>query len=107
MKIGATTSFASSLRPERRPLERRTLVPIILESGQWISAEDWGGMPDMENPTHQVQQFQHIVNRNDKKLVFQVLSLVLTTLSDDLRKLLLHNIIAFSMIQPMIHQKMT
>ena len=27
MKIVATTSFASSLPPERRPLERRTLVP--------------------------------------------------------------------------------
>ena len=28
MKILATTSFASSRPPERRPLERRTLMPI-------------------------------------------------------------------------------
>ena len=28
MKRVATTSFASTLLPERRPLERRTLVPI-------------------------------------------------------------------------------
>ena len=29
MKIVATTSFASSLPPERRPLEHCTLVPIV------------------------------------------------------------------------------
>ena len=31
MKIVATMSFASSLQPEGRPLERRTLVPKILK----------------------------------------------------------------------------
>ena len=29
MEIVATTSFASSRPPERRPLERRTLAPIM------------------------------------------------------------------------------
>ena len=44
MKIVATTSFASSRPPERRPLERRTLAPIyeIQHFSCFINMNEYG-----------------------------------------------------------------